>query len=159
MAVDTRKVQNRRKLHFTTIADILNDVEHLNQGKVKVLGNWSGGQILRHLAFVMNGSIDGVPMRFAWPLRLLGRVFKRRILTKGMTPGFALKGQAANMLVPAATSWEEGLEIFRQAAHRQQTETKREPSPFFGPMTRDEWDQLHCRHAELHLSFLVPADE
>ncbi len=157
MAVDTTKVPNRRKLHFTTIEDILNDVEHLNQGQIKVLGNWSGGQILRHLSVVMNGSIDGVPLRFSWPLRLMGRMFKRRILTKGMTPGFQIKGKAVDTLVPPTTSWEEGLAMFRQAVNRLQTESKREPSPFFGPMTRAEWDQLHCRHAELHLSFLVPA--
>ena len=23
-------------------------------------------------------------------------------------------------------------------------------------LTREQWDQLHCRHAELHLSFLTP---
>ena len=27
---------------------------------------------------------------------------------------------------------------------------------FLGAMTREQWDQLHCRHAELHLSFLIP---
>lgn len=158
MAVNTAKVSDRRKLHFTRIEDILDDVEQLNRGKVKALGNWSGGQILKHLAVVMNGSIDGAPMHLAWPLRLLGRLLKRRILTKGMSPGFRLKGKAADALVPPATTWEEGLALFRRAVRRLQTETKREPSPFLGPMTREEWDQLHCRHSELHLSFLVPAD-
>jgi hypothetical protein len=156
MPIDTSKVQNRRQLHFDTISDILADVERLNQGKVKPLGNWSGGQILTHLAVIMNGSIDGTEFRFAWPLRLLGRLLKRRILTKGMTPGFQLKGRAADVLVPPPTSWEEGLHTFRQAVHRLQTESKREPSPFLGALTREEWDQLHCRHSELHLSFLVP---
>jgi hypothetical protein len=159
MTIQTTKVLNRRPLHFQTIDDIHRDVEHLNQGKVKALGNWSGGQVLRHLATVMNDSIDGFPMRFSWPLRLLGRVLKGRILAKGMTPGYQLKGSAAAELVPPATSWEEGLQLFRQAIHRLQTETKREPSPFFGAMTREEWDQLHCRHAELHLSFLVADNE
>ena len=159
MAVATAKVSNRRKLHFNLIEDILDDVERLNQSKFKTLGNWSGGQILKHLSIVMNGSIDGAPMRLSWPLRLLGRMLKRRVLTKGMSPGFQLKGKAADALVPPATTWEEGLEMFRRAVHRLQTETKREPSPFLGPMTREEWDQLHCRHSELHLSFLVPADE
>ena len=28
------------------------------------------------------------------------------------------------------------------------------PSPVFGPMTHEEWEQLHCRHAELHFSFI-----
>jgi hypothetical protein len=156
MPIDTSKVQNRRQLHFDTISDILADVERLNEGKVKPLGNWSGGQVLTHLAVVMKGSLDGTEFRFAWPLRLLGRLLKRRILTKGMTPGFQLKGRAADGLVPPPTSWEEGLHTFRQAVHRLQTESKREPSPFLGAMTREEWDQLHCRHSELHLSFLVP---
>ncbi len=44
----------------------------------------------------------------------------------------------------------------RQAIHRLQTEEKRAPNPVLGKLTREEWDRLHCRHAELHLSFLVP---
>jgi hypothetical protein len=158
MAIDTRKVQNRRPLHFEKIEDILRDVEQLNHGPVKALGNWSGGQILRHLAIVMNGSIDGSGMRLNWFLRLMGWMMKGRILRKGMPPGFQLKGKTAEALVPPATSWEEGLEMFRQAIRRQQTESKREPSAFLGAMTREEWDQLHCRHSELHLSFLVPVN-
>jgi hypothetical protein len=159
MTVDTRKVENRRQLHFDTIDDILKDVERLNQGPVKALGNWSGGQVLKHLAIVMNGSIDGTSMRLSWFLRLIGWMLKRRILTKGMTPGFQLKGHSAEVLVPPSTSWQEGVEMFRQAIHRLHTESKREPSAFLGKLTREQWDQLHCRHAELHLSFLVPANE
>jgi hypothetical protein len=34
------------------------------------------------------------------------------------------------------------------------TEPQRHPSPFFGTLTNEEWDALHCRHAELHLSFI-----
>jgi hypothetical protein len=159
MTINTRTVSNRRQLHFQTIDEILSDVERLNQEKIKALGNWSGGQILKHLAVVMNTSIDGFPMRLSWPLRLLGRLVKGRVLSKGMAPGYQLKGRAAESLVPLATTWEEGLHQFREAVRRQKTETKREPSPFFGAMSREEWDQLHCRHAELHLSFLTPADK
>jgi hypothetical protein len=158
MVVDTSKVPKRRTLHFQTIDDILREVEQLNGGKAKGLGNWSGGQILRHLATVMNGSIDGMSMRLPWYYRLLGKMMKGRILSKGMTPGFQLKGSAAAELIPPATDWDEGLQMFRHAIQRLHTETKREPSPFLGSMTRDDWEQLHCRHAELHLSFLVPED-
>jgi hypothetical protein len=159
MAIDTRKVANRRQLHFQTIDDMLKDVERLNEGKIKPLGNWSGGQILKHLATVMNTSIDRSPLRLSWFIRLLGWMMKRRILTKGMIPGFQLKGKTADFLVPPPTAWEEGLEIFRQAVRRQQTESRRQPSPFLGTLTREQWEQLHCRHAELHLSFLLPANE
>ena len=157
MPVDTAKVENRRKLKFENIEDILADVEHLNQGKFKTLGNWSGGQILKHLTIVMNGSIDGMPASFPWILRkLLGPPMKKRVLAKGMTPGFQLPARAAKNLVPSETSWEEGVKGIRAAIRRLQTESKREPHIFFGAMTRDEWNRLHCHHASMHLSFLVP---
>jgi hypothetical protein len=156
MAIATNKVQNRRKLHFDTLNDIQNDVECLNQGQIKPLGNWSGGQVLKHLTIVMNGSIDGMGFSSPWWIRLLGRMVKRRILTKGMSAGFQFRGEMAPTLTPPPTSWEDGVQEFRQAIQRLKTEAKRLPSPFLGEMTREEWDQLHCRHAELHLSFLQP---
>ena len=156
MAIDTTKVANRRNLRFDTIEEILADVEGLNQGEFKTLGNWSAGQILRHLTIVMNGSIDGSPMRLGWHLRVIGRLAKKRFLAKGMKPGLQLTAVAAKALVPAPISWEEALAGFRRAVHRLQTEPDRKPHGFFGPMTRDEWNRLHCHHAALHLSFLVP---
>jgi hypothetical protein len=48
------------------------------------------------------------------------------------------------------------LNELRAAIDRLNREPKRAPSPVFGKMTREEWDQLHLRHAELHLSFFVP---
>ena len=59
-------------------------------------------------------------------------------------------------LVPAPVSFEDGLQSLRQAIHRLQTETQRAPNPVLGPLSIEEWNQLHCRHCELHLSFLVP---
>jgi hypothetical protein len=157
MSINTAKVANRRELHFDSLQQILDEVERLDPATTKTLGNWSGGQILRHLAIVINGSIDGTALRFSWILRMMGRMLKKRILAKGMMPGFQMKGKSAEILVPPATSWEEGLACFRQAIHRLETESKRQRSPFLGPMTREDWDRLHCRHAELHLSFLVPS--
>jgi hypothetical protein len=48
------------------------------------------------------------------------------------------------------------LQLIRAAIGRMKTESTRFPSPFLGELTRDQWDQLHCRHCELHLSFLIP---
>ena len=58
--------------------------------------------------------------------------------------------------MPAATSLEDGLAHIRNAIHRLQTDPKRVPSAFLGTLTKEEWTQLHCRHAELHFSFLIP---
>jgi hypothetical protein len=66
-----------------------------------------------------------------------------------------LPSRTAKYLVPPETSWEDGLKHFRATMQRLKTESQRKPSPFLGELTREQWDQLHCRHCELHLSFLV----
>jgi len=58
--IDTSKVIGRRQLHFTCLQDILADVDQLARAKdIRCLGNWSAGQVLKHLTIVMNGSMDG----------------------------------------------------------------------------------------------------
>jgi Protein of unknown function (DUF1569) len=156
MSVDTTKVQGRRSLHFNTLDDILADVERLNQGKVRALGNWSPGQNLKHLATVMDWCIDGSPVIAPFYIRIFGWFIKNRFLTQPMSAGFGLPKGTAAYLVPGETSWEEGLRHFRTAMQRMKNESQRKPSPFLGELTREQWDQLHCRHCELHLSFLVP---
>ena len=63
MAVDTKAVTGRRTLRFDTIDEMLADVERLNQGPVKALGNWSPGQVLKHQTIIMVGSLDGFKHR------------------------------------------------------------------------------------------------
>ena len=159
MPVATHTVTNRRTLHFNSVDEIAADVEALARGKVKTLGNWSAGQILEHLAKTMDGSLDGMKFKFPWWFNFPARVlFKYRILTKPMPPGWKLKGDQAKALLPPETSWENGLHHFRESIVRQQSEEHRAPHPILGRITREEWTQLHCRHAELHLSFLLPEE-
>jgi hypothetical protein len=158
--VDTTKVIGRRNLHFNSIDEILADAERLGQAKsIRALGNWSPGQLFRHLALSMNGAIDGFDTRVPWLFRLLGRyVFKARLLKKGMPPGYKLSAEMQTVLYPnSAVSTEEGLQALRDVVKRWRTESKRAAtSPFLGPMSDDDWTQLQCRHAELHFSFLIP---
>jgi hypothetical protein len=156
MPVDTAKINDRRKVEYKSLQDVLADAERVSQGPVNTLGNWSAGQIFKHLATSMNESIDGSEVKVAWYMRLLARALKTQILRGPMTPGFKLPKQAEQRLVPGPTSTEDGLAALRAAIARQQTEAKRAASPAFGPMTREEWDKLHLNHAALHMSFLVP---
>lgn len=159
-AIDTAKVSGRRQLHFASLDDILADVERLAQSKeIRALGNLSPGQIFKHLAIVMNKSIDGFVNRPPAVVRFLIRLlFKRRVLTKTMSAGFKLPAKAQGELIPPPTSLEDGLQSIRQAIKRLKTETTRAPSAAFGPLSIDEWNHLHCHHAELHMGFLVPVD-
>ncbi len=156
MSVDTKKVTGRRPLHFDSLDDILADIERLNQGKIRALGNWTPGQVLKHLSVVMIWCLDGAPIRPPWFVRIIGWFMKNRFLRNPMPAGFALPKDAAAHLIPGETSWEEGIQTIRGAIQRLKSESQRMPSPFLGALTREQWDQLHCRHSELHLSFLVP---
>lgn len=158
MSVDTAKVQGRRTLKFNTLDDILADVEQLNQGQIRVLGNWSGGQVLKHLTVPMLWCLDGAPLKTSWFIRLIGWFMKNRFLANPMPAGFKLSSNFATHLVPGDTSWEDGLQALRAAIQRMKNESQRYPSPFLGELTPEQWVQLHCRHAELHLSFLQPVN-
>lgn len=154
MAVNTAKVTGRRPLRFNSVDEILADVERLASQKRRTLGNWSFGQILWHLATVMDSSIDGSPVRANIFMRLMGKLMKGHMLKNGVSPGFQLSGEIAKLFLPPATSDDDGLRRFRQSVRRQHAESHREPSSFLGVLTNDEYVQLHCRHAELHLSFV-----
>lgn len=158
-AIKTAKVPGRRQLRFHSLSDIEAEVERLAAAReIRTLGNWSPGQILKHLTITMNDSIDGFPHQIPGIAQFLFRLFlKRRFLSKSMPAGFQLPRRAA-ALVPEPTSLEEGVRSFRQATQRLHTETKRAPNPVLGPLTPEEWEQLHCRHSELHLSFLLPVE-
>lgn len=154
MPIDTSKVTGRRQLKFNTLDEILDDVEHLCHGKVRSLGNWSPGQNLKHLTILMLACLDGIDVKVPFLTRMAVSLMKGRILTKRMSPGLQLP-KAAAALLPAETSWEEGVREIRTALIRMKTESQRHAHPVLGTLGREQWDQLHCRHCELHLSFLV----
>jgi hypothetical protein len=157
MPVDTRHVPGRRQLHFTSLEAMLADAERMVMApNTKTLGNWPLEQLLTHLTLAMNSSIDGISARAPWFIRLLGPAIKRRVLTRGMSPGFKLPKQVESRFFPAATSAGDALEEFRSAVGRVRQEKMTAIHPVFGRITHDEWLRLHLRHAEMHLSFAVP---
>jgi hypothetical protein len=158
-AIQTGKVTQRRRLTLNSLDDLCGELDRLAAAReIRTLGNWSTGQIFQHLAVVMNKSIDGFDRMMPAPVRLVLRLLVLpRMLKKGMKPGFRLPGRAAEIL-PPPISTAEGLQNLRQAIARIQTETRRAPHAFFGHLPDEQWNRLHCRHAELHLSFLEPVD-
>ncbi len=156
MSVNTAKVDGRRKLKFASYEELLADIDRLSSGPVKTLGNWSPGQIFRHLARAYNGSIDGFPMTFPLHFRLMAKVFRKKLLSMQMPAGFKLPGAGAKALVPPPTSTAEGAAELRAAIARLEREPQRAKHPMFDGLSKEEWDKVHLTHASLHLSFLVP---
>jgi hypothetical protein len=154
---DTTSVQGCRILTFASLEDLLDEAEWLATSQIRTLGRWSLGQILDHLATWMEFSIDGVPVRMPLALRLIVRPLRRWIIYRPMRPGFRWPQNADPRLVPQKpVSTHDGLEHLRHAIGRLRTEGHRASSPLLGRLSANEWEQLHLRHAEHHLSFVVP---
>lgn len=155
-SVNTKKVTGRRELRYSSYDELLADMQQLAATDVKTLGNWSYGQILRHLARSLDVMIDGSPFSVPAPMRWMMRlVFKKKFLTKSLPAGFRLP-KSAQGLVPDPASVEEGLKEFKTALQRIRSDSTRAPHGGFGELTNEEWDQFAIRHAEMHMSFVVP---
>jgi hypothetical protein len=85
---------------------------------------------------------------------IAGTFLKRRILKKGLKPGFRLPQRAAQVLVPEEISADAALDHLRRSVGRLKSEMKRSPHPFLGSMKIEESNCLNLRHAELHMSFV-----
>jgi hypothetical protein len=48
------------------------------------------------------------------------------------------------------------MAALRRGIERLRSESRRAPHFVFGPYAAAEWDQLHLRHAEVHMSLVVP---
>jgi hypothetical protein len=159
MPVNTAKVDGRRKVNYQSYEELLADADRLGNGNVKLLGNWTPGQVFQHLAAAYNGSIDGLPGTFPWHLRLMVWIFKKRLLSGPMPAGFKPPRDLADAVLPSLTSTEEGLANLHAAIARLGREPSRAPHPLFGKLSNDEWDRVHLSHASLHMSFLAPAGD
>lgn len=154
LPIDTKKVQGRRVLHFNSLDDVVADAERLVASpNTRMLGNWPLPQLLTHLTTAVNGSLDGISARAPWYVRLAAPLFKQRLLTRGMSPGFRLPREVEPAFFPAAVSPQGALESLRAAIGRTKNERMSARHPVLGKLSHDDWTRLHLRHAELHLSF------
>ncbi len=157
MPVDTGRVAGRRELHMSTLNELRREVNQVGQVKHRLLGNWTLGQILAHVAISFRIAVDGAPFRPPWWLRLIAPLLKNRMLQRPMRSGFKLPSnmEATFIPKPEVTTAEGLAELERQLSRFEQT-PQLAPHSVFGPFTRDEWTQFLLRHAEMHLSFVIP---
>lgn len=157
MPVNTKRVSGRRHLHFDSLDEVVADVDRLVAApNTKTLGNWPLDRLINHLTVSINGSIDGLPWKAPWLIRRLSPLFKRRMLSHAMSPGFNLPKRVEAVSFPASASAQQALEGLKTAVSRTKSERMEAGHPVFPKLTHEEWTQLHLRHAELHLSYVVP---
>lgn len=156
--VDTRKAQ-RRKLRFNSLNDLRAEIERLANGDVRTSGNWTLAQAIDHLAAIIEGSLDGIPAQAPWFIRMMSPLFRKKALHTGIDPGIKLSGEMKAVLPPDDVTLDKALARMNRVFQRLDSgEQMQQPSPVFGRMTHEDWSNLHMRHAELHLSFMHPAN-
>jgi len=144
--------------HFDSFDQLLAEVRSLNVRPTRQLGNWSLGQICEHLGIGMRECVEGDKI-FTAPLwlRVVGPWVRPRILKRGLPRGFQIP-RGGERLIPPPVAFEAGLATLEAGIATLKSSDRRIAHPVFGRMGLAEWDQFHFRHAELHLSFIVPAD-
>ena len=156
--VNTAKVTGRRELRFESLDEVLADAESLASGPWQQSGNWSLGQITKHLAISFENTADGREFKAPWFVRLVMPFFKKSFIEKPLSPGFKMPEAMKPVYAPPAqVETDEGLAALRAAIdHFNATKELPPRSTILGKMSREDWVQFQLRHSEMHLSFIVP---
>jgi hypothetical protein len=152
----TIAVARRRDLTFAVLGEVMPEVERLLAGHTTV-GNWSLGQICRHLATALRATAASARVARPYADRPpIDPTFRRRFFEAGRFPeGVAVPRPA--LLPPEGLDARDEAEALR-AAIDQFAAT---PGPFgdhplLGPLSPEEWTRFHCIHCAHHLSFALP---
>lgn len=150
-------------MRYGSLDDVMADADRVvaaeSAGQARALGNWTPGQVMQHIARFMGCSLDGFPGELPWIWRVLGRgmrlVLGGRLLAKAPPAGFRLPEGTA-FLPDEGVSAAEGARDLAAVIDRVRAGDRFIPaSPLLGKLTREQWIELHCRHAELHMSFVA----
>jgi hypothetical protein len=145
----------RRSLKFSSLAEVMPDVDCLLQGH-RTGGNWSLGQVCNHLSDSLILSVEGFGVKAPWLIRkTLGPIVKRQLFKTGqMREGIKIPEK---FLPKPGLDARAEAEALRAALQRYSAHTgPMADHPMFGPLSRDEWTRLHCIHCAHHLSFVHP---
>jgi hypothetical protein len=152
-------ITERRELEFQNLNEVLAEAERLASGKVQTTGNHSFGQILNHLALsqdVSSGRVTPPPPPFF--MKLMMPLMKRMALnSKPLKPGIKLPPTGEAFFWPDQEfDVASALQHLRDSMEYYKSYGPLEKHPFFGSISREQDEQLNCRHAALHLSFVHP---
>ncbi|MAT14960.1 MAG: hypothetical protein CMJ46_06790 [Planctomyces sp.] len=147
----------RRKVHYNTLEEMRLDIDFFAQHEYVTVGNWTYSQILTHLYRYINASFDGYPFLLPTPLRRMLHLARKPILRYSFVSGFKIPKKARALEPIDADDLETALDRIHDAIYRLGDHVPGRENPVLGHLTYDEWIECHLRHAELHMSFVIPA--
>ncbi len=155
----TNPIRISRTLRFQTLDDLAREARAIAADPdARCRGTWTPAQNLWHVGRVVLASVEGFPAGPPLLLKLIGPLLKNRVTTRPFNPGIKLPSKMAEHFVaPADTTMEQALEMVESSVTRQQSEGFIPASPLFGKLSAKQWEQLHCRHAEMHFGLIERA--
>ncbi|MEM7311759.1 MAG: DUF1569 domain-containing protein [Planctomycetota bacterium] len=149
----------RRELQFSSLDEVVADVEQLMRGEVRCSGNHSFPEIIRHLAIthdVTTGRKAPPPLPFI--MRLMMPFIRGSVLKGPAKPGFNLPGPAENFFWPKPEMpIHEAFAYLKESVEYYKANGPVAKHPIFGPVTKEQMDSLNFSHGAMHLSFVHPA--
>jgi hypothetical protein len=146
---------SRRPLSFDSLDKVSTDLDRLLAGN-RTVGKWTFGQICNHLTKTFTGSVEGFPDKAPWLIRvtIAPLVFRHILKSQQMAEGI----KAPSYLNPPSGLDDRAEAEALRAALRLFTLNSGpvQAHPFFGPIGRDGWEELHRLHCAHHLSFALP---
>jgi hypothetical protein len=146
----------RRRLDFHSWPEILADIDHLHRSGYQRAGNWDLSQVLDHLGEGLRTAVRGCDHRGPWIVRkligpiILKRIFQQRRMKAGIkVPSWWLPGPTHDES-DAVNRFRSDLRAF------QELKSEPHPHPFFGSISKSQWNDLVLIHSSHHLGFLVP---
>lgn len=143
-------------MNFQHLDDAVAECQRLLQCGYVANGNWTLGQICRHMRVSIEANMGGYPTWMTvlgYPLRPILRTFILPRLLAGNSP----KGvKTAGMFVPPSDLDDSAeVDAFAQCvAQFLDSDGKLHAHPGFGKMDREGFNHFHAAHAGHHLGFL-----
>lgn len=146
-----------RILKFDSLRAAAEDAQRLLGSGYSRHGNWTLGQICRHLRLVQDPSVDGYPKwmsLFAFLRPLMRRVLLPKALSSNPPQGIRTMG----MFEPGdqADDRREVDQFVASCERFIEHSCTYHPHPAFGRLEREDLEQVHAAHAAHHLRFLQP---
>ena len=146
--------QNRREISFSSLEEVISDIETLAGAEHETTGNHSFGKIVQHLA-TTNEMVVGnlIPPKLPWFMRMAMPFLKNGILNNPVEPGFKLPNKSMQEFFwsQSEVDIKEAIENFRTSVQVYKEKGPLPVHPIFGKATREQVDKLILNLSLIHI--------
>jgi hypothetical protein len=142
------------KLQFSSLEEVLTQLDILEQSESVTTTNWSAYKILQHCAQTIDYSMTGYPQyKPKWFRATIGKIVISKFLKQGfMKHNLSAPVPGSPLLTKEGTTGE-GIALLRNTIERfRNFNGELKPHLIFGKLTKTQYDRYFAIHVADHLS-------